>query len=126
MFSMTSVFVNLSETMAETGFLVSICWWQPCCASQWLPDHAAPQVLLREATLLPPGKCQLYITVQALAAAIVAFTFLYFRRQYTISPEAVYRQAMIRLNTSPGVLEVRLPCRASAARRCLLKCCWAD
>eukprot|EP00891_Asterochloris_glomerata_P002836 jgi/Astpho2/2836/Aster-00996 len=63
MFGMTSVFVNLSETMAETGFL-------------------------------------------ALAAAIVAFTFLYFRRQYTISPEAVYRQAMIRLNTSPGVLEV--------------------
>ncbi len=65
--------------------------------------------------------------MQALAAAIVAFTFLYFRRQYTISPEAVYRQAMIRLNTSPGVLEVRLLCWASPVCKCLLKkCCWAD
>ena len=64
--------------------------------------------------------------MQALAAAIVAFTFLYFRRQYTISPEAVYRQAMIRLNTSPGVLEVRPFWRASAVQGCLLECRWAD
>ena len=36
----------------------------------------------------------------------MAFAFLYFRRQYTINPDAVYRHAMVRLNTSPGVLEV--------------------
>lgn len=60
MFGMTSVFVNLSETMAETGFLVSTCQDQTrCCASQWLSEHAALQWLLREVILLFPGKCQL-------------------------------------------------------------------
>lgn len=63
LFGFTSIFVNLSETMAEFGFL-------------------------------------------ALAAAIVAFTMLYFRRLYTIDPNAVYRKAMVALNTNPGVLEV--------------------
>lgn len=63
MFSVTSIFVNLSETMAELGFL-------------------------------------------SLSAAIVAFAGLYFRHRFTISPKAVYRQAMIRLNTHPSVLEV--------------------
>lgn len=63
LFGVTSMFVNLSESMAEFGFL-------------------------------------------ALAAAIVAFTMLYFRRLYTIDPNAVYRKALIALNTNPGVLEV--------------------
>ena len=45
--------------------------------------------------------------VQALAAAMVAFAFLYFRRLYTIRPDAVYRKALIQLNTNPGILEVR-------------------
>lgn len=31
---------------------------------------------------------------------------LYFRRLYTIDPNAVYRKAMVALNTNPGVLEV--------------------
>lgn len=43
---------------------------------------------------------------QALAAAIVAFTILYFRRLYTIDPSKVYRRAMVALQTNPGVLEV--------------------
>ena len=45
--------------------------------------------------------------MQALAAAMVAFAFLYFRRLYTIRPDAVYRKALIQLNTNPGILEVR-------------------
>ena len=44
--------------------------------------------------------------MQALAAAIVAFTMLYFKRLYTIDPNAVYRKALVTLNTNPGVLEV--------------------
>ena len=48
------------------------------------------------------------LILQALAAAIVAFTMLYFRRLYTIDPNAVYRKALVALNTNPGVLEVRL------------------
>ncbi|KAL3151955.1 hypothetical protein ABBQ32_001080 [Trebouxia sp. C0010 RCD-2024] len=63
LFGITSIFVDLSETMAEFGFL-------------------------------------------ALAAAIVAFTVLYFKRLYTIDPNAVYRRALVALNTNPGVLEV--------------------
>lgn len=63
LFSVTSIFVNLSETMAELGFL-------------------------------------------SLSVAIVAFGGLYLRHRYTISPKAAYRQAMIRLNTHPSVLEV--------------------
>lgn len=43
---------------------------------------------------------------QALAAAIVAFAFLYFRHLYTIRPDAVYRKALVQLNTNPGILEV--------------------
>ena len=43
---------------------------------------------------------------QALAAAIVAFVFLYFRHLYTIRPDAVYRKALVQLNTNPGILEV--------------------
>ena len=46
------------------------------------------------------------MALQALAAAIVAFTLLYFRRLYTIDPDVVYRKAMLALNTNPGVLEV--------------------
>lgn len=51
--------------------------------------------------------------MQALAAAIVAFTMLYLKRLYTIDATAVYRKALIALNTNPGVLEVNamLLCR---------------
>ncbi len=38
----------------------------------------------------------------------MAFAGLYLRHRFTISPRAVYRQAMIRLNTHPSVLEVLL------------------
>jgi hypothetical protein len=63
LFKVTSLFVNLSETMADMGIL-------------------------------------------ALAAAMVAFGFLYMRRLYRIDPNAAYRHALVKLNTSPGVLEV--------------------
>lgn len=43
---------------------------------------------------------------QALAAALASFGFLYLRRLYTINPDAVYRLAMLQLNTNPAVLEV--------------------
>lgn len=43
---------------------------------------------------------------QALAAALASFGYLYLRRLYTINPDAVYRLAMLQLNTNPGVLEV--------------------
>ncbi|EIE27339.1 hypothetical protein COCSUDRAFT_55352 [Coccomyxa subellipsoidea C-169] len=42
----------------------------------------------------------------ALAAAVVAWVFLYFRYLYTIRPDAVYRKALVQLNTNPGILEV--------------------
>ena len=41
----------------------------------------------------------------ALAASSVAFGYLYLRRRYTIDPQKVYRLAMYRLNTHPGLLE---------------------
>ncbi|KAI3438198.1 hypothetical protein D9Q98_000635 [Chlorella vulgaris] len=42
----------------------------------------------------------------ALAAAAVAFGYLYLRRRFTVDSKSVYRQAMYRLNTHPGLLEV--------------------
>lgn len=45
--------------------------------------------------------------VQSLSAALVAFGALYLRWRYSINPNAVYRQAMMRLNTHPGLLEAR-------------------
>ncbi|CAL5223236.1 g5715 [Coccomyxa viridis] len=63
MFGVTSIFVNLSETMAEFGFL-------------------------------------------ALSAAIIAFAGLYLRSRYSIRPDAVYRKALVQLNTNPAILEV--------------------
>ncbi|KAK9809820.1 hypothetical protein WJX73_009764 [Symbiochloris irregularis] len=63
MFGLTSMFLNLSETMAEFGFL-------------------------------------------ALAAAMAAFLYLYLSRRWTINADSVYRIALRRLNTDPGVLEV--------------------
>ncbi|KAL4452340.1 hypothetical protein ABPG75_008002 [Micractinium tetrahymenae] len=45
-------------------------------------------------------------TLLALSASAVAFGYLYLRRRYTIDPAAVYRLAMYRLNTHPGLLEV--------------------
>ena len=45
--------------------------------------------------------------LQALAASIASFGFLYLRRLYTISPDSVYRLAMLQLNTNPAILEVR-------------------
>ena len=37
----------------------------------------------------------------------MAFGALYLKWRYTINPNAVYRKAMMRLNTSPAVLEVK-------------------
>jgi hypothetical protein len=36
----------------------------------------------------------------------MAFGFLYLRRLYAIRPDAVYRSALLQLNTNPGILEV--------------------
>lgn len=43
---------------------------------------------------------------QALSAAIIAFAGLYLRSRYSIRPDAVYRKALVQLNTSPAILEV--------------------
>ena len=32
---------------------------------------------------------------------------LYLKKLYTIEPDAVYRKALVELNTNPGVLEVK-------------------
>ena len=48
---------------------------------------------------------------------MVAFAFLYFRYLYTIRPDAVYRKALILLNTNPGILEVRPIARDCGRRR---------
>ena len=42
-----------------------------------------------------------------LALSGVGAGALYLRRRYTIDPVAAYRLAMYRLNTHPGLLEVR-------------------
>ena len=52
-------------------------------------------------------KTDRFLWSQAFAAALVAFAGLYLRHRFTINPRAVYRQAMVKLNTSPSVLEVR-------------------
>ncbi|GIL69182.1 hypothetical protein Vretifemale_146 [Volvox reticuliferus] len=44
--------------------------------------------------------------IMALAASLVLLGVLYLRWRTEISPAAVYRQAMVQLNTNPGVLEV--------------------
>lgn len=41
------------------------------------------------------------------AASCVVLLYLYLRRYYSINPDTVYLRAMARLNTNPGVLEVR-------------------
>ena len=43
---------------------------------------------------------------QALSAAIIAFAGLYLRSRYSIRPDAVYRKALVQLNTNPAILEV--------------------
>ena len=53
--------------------------------------------------------------VLALAAASVAFGYLYLRRRFTIDPSQVYHLAMYRLNTHPGLLEAS--CAAPVAAR---------
>ena len=45
--------------------------------------------------------------VQALSAAIIAFAGLYLRSRYSIRPDAVYRKALVQLNTNPAILEVQ-------------------
>lgn len=45
------------------------------------------------------------VTTLGASATLMAAVW-YYRRTFTISPSAVYRMAMIRLNTHPGVLEV--------------------
>ncbi|OIV96885.1 hypothetical protein TanjilG_00467 [Lupinus angustifolius] len=42
----------------------------------------------------------------ALSTAIVSFSGLYLRSRFTINPDKVYRMAMMKLNTSAGILEV--------------------
>ena len=62
MYNIANMFVNLSETIAEGGFL-------------------------------------------ALAAALVAFGYLYLRARHTIDPDVVFRRVMRRLNSSNAVLD---------------------
>lgn len=38
---------------------------------------------------------------------MVSFGYLWLRRKWAVDPAAVYRLAMVRLNTHPGLLEVR-------------------
>ena len=47
-----------------------------------------------------------HVLLQALSAAIIAFAGLYIRSRYSIRPDAVYRKALVQLNTSPAILEV--------------------
>ena len=101
LFGVASIFVNLSETMAELGFLVRLSRRHGCCSAHHDPGRVHCQHALA-AALTPRGaQCR-----QAFAAALVAFAGLYLRHRFTINPRAVYRQAMVKLNTSPSVLEV--------------------
>ena len=53
------------------------------------------------------------VSMQALAVAMVAFLYLYLRRKWGINADSVYRNAMYKLNTNAGVLEVRSLSRAT-------------
>ncbi len=114
MFGVTSIFVNLSETMAELGFLVrdqhvkvynlhevASVEQRSICVEQ--RSESGRHALL----LVLPSRHSCPMVSQAFSAEMVAFAGLYVRYRFTINPRAVYRQAMIRLNTHPGVLEVK-------------------
>ena len=105
MFSVTSIFVNLSETMAELGFLVNAekRWQSDCIRAMQVNAHFIDNQNKYERIHMTDT---LLCSMQSLSAAIVAFMGLYLRHRFSISPKAVYRQAMIRLNTHPSVLEV--------------------
>ena len=91
-------------------YLVTVCgWWSRLPGSYWRRwRHLPPPFLL--------AAPQLFVTLSdtmaasgflATAASTVAFGFLYLRRRYNIDPQQVYRLAQYRLNTHPGLLEVR-------------------
>ena len=44
---------------------------------------------------------------QGLASTTLMACYLWMRRRFSLDPNAVYRLAMLRLNTDPGLLEVR-------------------
>lgn len=49
-----------------------------------------------------PVEATIFRGLQALAIAMVALGAVYLRHYYTIDPAAVYRLALIKLNTHPG------------------------
>ena len=61
-----------------------------------------------------------YLLMQALSAAIIAFAGLYLRSRYSIRPDAVYRKALVQLNTNPAILEVHVPtwCIQNVSQNC--------
>ena len=61
-----------------------------------------------------------YLLMQALSAAIIAFAGLYLRSRYSIRPDAVYRKALVQLNTNPAILEVHVPawCTQNVSQSC--------
>ena len=67
----------------------------PCCVRLPCP----PQLFVDHSDALAASG------LLALAASSVAGGYLFLRRRYTIDPAGVYRLAMYRLNTHPGLLE---------------------
>lgn len=107
-FGMAKVFINLSDTVAASGFMVR------CrgCVS----DVQRLCVWRRREGLLH-NHCG--HASQVGAASCVVLLFLYLRRYYSINPDTVYLRAMARLNTNPGVLEVHRRCRLFRQTLCL-------
>lgn len=69
--------------------------------------YAAWRLMLAAASLFAgPGQAAPGYGLAAAAAALVAAAALALRRRYVIQPEQVYQAAMLRLNSSPAVLEV--------------------
>jgi hypothetical protein len=59
---------------------------------------------------------------QALAIGIVSMGAQWLRWYVTINPATAYRQAMLRLQTHPGVLEVRVCWKGCRRRRDMGAC----
>lgn len=81
--------------------------------AHWWPPYPPSLIPCRPCSA-PPSCQQLFVDrsdvmaasgLLALAASAVAGGALYLRRRYTIDPAGVYRLAMYRLNTHPGLLE---------------------
>lgn len=64
------------------------------------------QVVTNEETLMSIIISYSFSHFQAVAGCLLLAGYLFVHRRYSVDPEAVYRLALLKLNTHPGVLDV--------------------